>query len=239
SDSHAPDLVVSVPPMVAPLTVGTGATVSLTGMKVKNAGDQAVPASADVPYHVYLSTNNVIEPDLDIQLTSGGNPYNPSFQTLLSPGAEIPLADVTVDIPKGLTPGTYYIGVFVDDSNPPVVAEVTVNNFSVQALTILPGGNLVVSSVPAPPAASPANLTTGQTTSATSTIANASPGTEDISTPSIAGIFLSTDAVLSIDDALIGTSPVPPLPAHASIPKTTTVTIPNAIAPGNYFLIVQ
>ena len=84
----------------------------------------------------------------------------------------------------------------------------------------------------------PASSGAGLTIAVTDTTKNltggpASPGTSNTK------FWLSTDAVLSGGDTLLGARPVPSLNPAAASAGSTNVVIPAGTAPGNYFLIAN
>lgn len=127
-----PDLVISSgEPTVTPAVVTPGSNVSLSAATVKNQGDGPVPIGRVVNIEYRLSTDATIT-GTDVFLGS-------SFitNTGMSLGQEITGPATIFQIPAATTPGSYWIGIRVDQDND-VVESNEANNFVSTPLTVAP-----------------------------------------------------------------------------------------------------
>lgn len=106
--SAAPDLVVSTgTPTVAPATVTAGSTVQLSAWTILNQGN--ADAASGVRNGFYLSTDTIITAG-DVLLDVNNN-----TAAVLTAGNAFNWGGPILTIPATTTPGTYYIGILVDD----------------------------------------------------------------------------------------------------------------------------
>ncbi len=214
-----PDLVVTS--VTAPTSGTTGGPL-LMRSTTNNDGSAAAGA---FQIGVYLSTNSTInQSDLELATCS---------RTSLAAGGSTG-CNWSVTIPTTLAPGTYYVGVIVD-----IDAEVTetdegnnvgiATNTTVISAPLVTGPDLVVTSV-----TSPTSGTIGGpivVASMTSNAGSVAAGLFRI------GVYLSTNTTITQIDRLVGTcTRTSSLAAGTSAGCGGTVTIPDNLAPGTYYL---
>ncbi|MBI3618316.1 MAG: hypothetical protein HY210_08935 [Candidatus Omnitrophica bacterium] len=194
----------------------TGATISVTDT-VRNQGQGSITASFIVGY--YLSPDAVITTaDTRIGLRSvTGLAANASKS-----------GTVNVTIPSTLAPGTYYVGAIADYTNVRLEQDENNNSLAGNTISVTPGADLVISSVSAPATGSTAN-----TISVTSAVMNQGLGA---AASSSVGLYISADAVITTADLRLGARSVSSLAVGAASAGTTTVTIPNTLIPGTYYI---
>jgi subtilase family serine protease len=211
--SVGPDLVVST--ISVPAAAAPGATITAT-YTVKNQGTVAAGAST---VEFLWSTN--------ISLDAG----DPSLGAT-GVGALVPngtqSGQIALQIPPGVTLGTYYIFATSDSAN--VVAEAKESNNETRA-SIDIGGDLEVSSLVAP-----AVLGIGMPFTATDTTTNAGGTTVG---QSVTYFYLSPNAGLSADDTFLGSRTVASLGAGDASTVNTTLTIPEGTPAGSYYLFAK
>jgi len=209
------DLVVSA--LTAPANGGAGSPIVVTDT-IKNRGGAAAGASVT---RFYLSANAVL--DAADTLFAGGRDVAALDPGMTSAGS------TTVIIPPATAPGAYYIVAKADGDNR--VAETSETN-NTYARYILIGSDLVVSAMTVP-----AKAGAGAPITVSHTTANKGGGP---ATASITRFYLSANAVWDGGDVLLaGADPVPDLAAGATDPGSTTLTIPSAITPGQYYIIAK
>jgi subtilase family serine protease len=136
---------------------------------------------------------------------------------------------VTLTIPATATVGAYYVVANVDGSD--LVNETTETNNTKSALIQI-GGDLVVSALNGPSAGAP-----GSAIVVTDTTNNQGGAPIRASTTRF---YLSTNSVLDTADALLtGSRDVSVLDPGASSSGTTTLTLPNALSTGTYYIIAN
>jgi subtilase family serine protease len=208
-----PDLVVTS--VSGPATAGTIGSITVNST-VQNLGTGNPPAFT---VGFYLSTDAAITP-ADLRIGSRAIASLPAGQS--------DFGNVQLTIGAAVPPGTYFLGAIADDTG--AVAEASEsNNAFTGTPTIVPGPDLVVTSV-----AGPSVALTGGPLAATNTIRNV--GQTDINTLFHVGIFLSTDSIVDTGDTLIWLRNVPGLAAGQSL---TDVTVANPIPDmpnGTYYL---
>ena len=120
-----PDLTISSGALTAtPSTVAQGGSVQLSAWTVRNQGSAA---SGGFSNGFYLSSDPVITSS-DTYLTGNSN-------NSLAPGTSFNWGGPTLTIPAATTPGTFYIGILVDNAN--AVAESSeTNNYVSTAITV-------------------------------------------------------------------------------------------------------
>jgi len=200
----------------APSAAEAGASILVTD-SVINLGGGGTAASMT---RFYLSTNSAL--DASDLLLAGGRPV-----PALAPGASS-TGSVSLTIPSGTQTGSYYLIAKTDGDNTQPETQET-NNTASRVLQI--GGDLIVSALTAPSAASPgATIVIGETT------ANQRAGGVSASTTRI---YLSTDTVLDASDQLLTSRQVPALVGGASSAVSATVTLPPTNGVGVYYLIAK
>ncbi|GGG29882.1 CARDB domain-containing protein [Hymenobacter glacieicola] len=185
---------------------------------ITNTGN-AVATNATVGY--YLSSNTVLDAnDVLIGNSPGGS--------LSGNASSNRYASLTV--PANTAVGTYYLLFVADYLNQETETNET-NNVASATLRIVPAGvDLIVSqtslsrTVGAP----------GTGVSAYSTVVN--QGTTAASISGV-GFYLSTDAVFSSNDVLLGSAPGGYLPANDYSGRSSFLTIPATTTAGSYYLL--
>ena len=210
----------------APASASPGSTISVT-YTVTNAGTESLSQWWWAPQAVFLSTDATIEPySSDVQLLS-----SPTYHGDLPPGSSLN-RNLSVTIPADQTPGTYYIGVYVDDWL--YIPESNENN-NVMALPIEVGAvqeyNLTTTAV----STSVANVAVGENISISSTVQNT--GESLITSGKTVGLYLSSDNVIDISDTQIGSwSTTLSLASGSSESSTIVATVPASAASGSYYV---
>jgi CARDB len=129
----APDLVISSVLTAAPLAVFPGQQVQLSGWTVTNQGGDLNSATGQIRNGFYLSTDTTIT-GADVLLDDNFNTNG-----VLQAGQSFLWGAPTLTIPLNTAPGTYYIGIFVDDLNQATESNET-NNFQSVKITVLNPG---------------------------------------------------------------------------------------------------
>jgi subtilase family serine protease len=197
-----PDLIVSS--LTAPATGGAGLLIYITET-TKNQGEGTAVASTT---KFYISTNSTYDAG-DTYLEQRSVPSLP-------PGALSSYINLPVTIPPGTTAGTYYI-IARADANGVVVEKNEINNNRSKSIKV--GPDLIVSSLVAPSTAHG-----GQTVTISDTTKNNGGGGAPASTTRY---YFSTDTILDAGDYLLGSRPVPALPAGASHTGSISGTLPS------------
>lgn len=206
-------------PAVTSWNTGTNVTVSST---ITNSGG----SSSGGIYNyagLYLSTDAIVTTD-DYYLNQRGI-YN------LGAG-QSSTSTHYFTLPNELAPGAYYLGVIADHSN--VVSESNESNnvlVASEVIQVIVDIDLQPTSVI--PEATSWNVGTNVTVS--STVAN-SGGSGSGSFYNYTGLYLSTDAIITIDDHYLSQSGIYNLGAGQSLTGTHYFTVPNSLAAGTYYL---
>jgi len=198
-----------------PASKVAGGSFSVTDT-VKNQGNASAGAFK-VGY--YLSTDKVAKTK---SLTGSRS------LTSLAAGASSS-GTVSVAVPSGTAPGTYYLLACSDSGG--AAAEINeTNNCLASSSTIkISGADLIETAVSNPPASKVA----GGSFSVTDTVknqGNASAGAFKV------GYYLSTDKVAKTKN-LTGNRSLTSLAAGATSSGTVSVTVPSGTAPGTYYLL--
>ena len=189
-----------------------------------NAGSGHCPASFT---GLHIGTSPTVRPSND--------PLNLTFTTPEIPPNTAIRQTNTVTVPFDLSFGTYYIWVVADD-----VSSSTLNQTS-RADDVTRSSPLSVSSVRVQPNIVPINITLNNP--------NARPGDDvtvtwaitnkgNIMCPSsLTGIRLGTSATVppGVDAAIV---PTPDIAGHGAVTQSTSITLPNDITLGTYYLWV-
>jgi Tol biopolymer transport system component/subtilase family serine protease len=209
-----PDLFVKS--FTAPKTATAGVTISI-GDKTMNKG----PANTDASLtRFYLSTNFTLD-DGDTEI---GNRVVPELAA-----KESSEGTTTVPLPGDIA-GIYYIIVKADADEDLVECNEN-NNTRFRKIRISGGPDLVVSSLSAPSSAEPGEEIYVEDT--TTNDGNVTAGASTIK------FYLSTNSTFNPGDILLESRSVPELGAGESSTDTTSVTIPDDIADGSYYLIAR
>jgi subtilase family serine protease len=223
-----PDLVAAA--LTAPASLVVGQTVGVEEtVAASAAGGNAPP----VDVAIYLSTDPIITPS-DTLLGWRSVPA-------LAPGSSS-TATTTVTIPASLAPGTYYLGVIVDDfsycyedqfqTQHCVGGDVAkepdeANNVRVSGPIVIGGTDLTITELSAA-----ASSGVGLPLVVHDTVAAAGGGTGYFRV----GYYLSTDATITTSDTFLGSRAVSSLPPGGSSTADTTLTLPTGLPPGTYYL---
>jgi subtilase family serine protease len=209
-----PDLTVTS--VSVPASGGAGGTITVTDT-TGDPGGGAAPASKT---GYYLSTNTTLDSG-DVLLGFRSVPAIPAGGT--SSGS------ASVVVPAGTSAGTYYVIAVADYDNS--VSETNETNNTAVSGLIRIGPDLVETS---------ASVTStggaGLPVTVTDTVKNQGLGDAPASTT---GFYLSNSVVFTTAAQLIGTRPVPALPAGTSNTASTTLTLPSTLAPGNYYVFAS
>ncbi len=222
-NGECPDLVVSLtgPSAAAPeQEIG-----SLVSARVENTGGMAVGQFA---VGFYLSTDDIITTD-DILLVGGRE-----FEDALDAGAELSVDIFSgMQIPSGITPGSYFLGVIVDETSAIDECDET-NNAHAVPITIgdaCPDLSVLLTG----PASAEPEQEIGTLLSAE--VKNT--GSSDAGQFAL-GFYLSEDDTVTTDDMLLvgGREFEEGLSAGGSLSAgiASSMQIPSGIAPGSYFL---
>lgn len=197
-------------------TSGAAGTAILVSNTVANQG--AGPAA---PFYVgfYLST--------DATITTADTLLGTWTLVGLAPGASS-AATPSVTIPSGMALGTYYIGAIADYSGVVTETNETNNTRTGNTITITTGADLVVTAV-----SGPTSGRVGTNIAVSNTIRNQGTGWAN---GAGVGLYLSSDAIITIADIFLGSRGNIGLAAGASSSTSTTVTIPTSVTPGTYYV---
>ncbi|MDH4232222.1 MAG: S8 family serine peptidase, partial [Nitrospirota bacterium] len=178
----------------------------------------------------YLSTDEEISRAEDIKLSL-------DFKYLddIAPGKCISVpVDIRLSVPVSLIASTYYMGAYVDISDEVWESDETNNMRAGNQMTI-EGPDLIVSSLSAPQSA-----VTGTEIIVANTVSNTGLGA---SWGFYVGIYLSTDAVITLSDTRIGRRYIDwlepagsPYPYPSESGDDTVVTIPDTVPEGTYYI---
>src|SRR5206468_903251 len=212
--------VAATPSAVAP---GLPITVRTTIKNQAVAGGTAAPTVL----RLYLSS--------DATLDGGDTQLGDDIPVPAIAGGGVVTVSRIVPIPDTTLLGPYYVIAQVNATNTTLEADSPAQGNDVKA-TLTPlivGPDLMVSAA----TASPAATAPGFTVAVTNTVRNTGgqpTGPFDV------GIYLSSDGVYDGGDQLLGTRRVPmDLAAGAASTAVTSVTLPNTLTAGSYFLIVR
>jgi subtilisin family serine protease len=208
----------TVAALTAPARAAAGAPIAIAST-TSNPGSSAVGASTT---RFYLSANTMLD-DSDAVLAGS------HVVGALAAGASSS-STTTVNMPSGLTTGTYFVLARADADG--VVVETSESN-NVMARAVAVGPDLGIASV----SATPFEVARGAVLTVGDTVQNhgASPAE-----PSVTRFYLSTDLLLDPGDVPIGTGrAVPTLAASATSTGSTVLTIPVSTAPGPYYLFAK
>ncbi|MBI4929184.1 MAG: T9SS type A sorting domain-containing protein [Bacteroidetes bacterium] len=201
----------------SPTSVIAGNSVSVS-CYIYNQGN-SLSSSSNVGY--YLSANAIWDAGDTYLNYSAGSSLAASTSSYRS---------TTVTIPGATPAGTYYILYYADYSNA-VSESVETNNVVAVMITVSAAAiDLIIQS----PTATPTNVVAGNAVSATCYIYNQGNST---SSSSNVGYYLSADAAWDAGDVYITYSSGASLAASSSSYKSTSLTIPGATAPGNYYIL--
>jgi len=202
---------------VSPTSVAAGGTVTAS-CYIYNQGNTSA-SSSNVGF--YLSTDAIWDAGDTYLSSSSGGVLSASSSSYRS---------VSLSIPGGTTPGSYYILFYADYSNA-VAENVETNNVVATAINVLtPLVDLTIQNQ----AASPVTVASGGTINASCYIYN--QGNVSVSSSNV-GYYLSTDAVWDAGDTYLSYSSGTTLAAGTSSSRSATLTIPPATTPGSYYIL--
>jgi subtilase family serine protease len=194
-----------------------GGTVQTTS-SIVNQGN-VTSSSSNMGF--YLSTDQTLDA-ADVLLTT-------------APGGQLYANDylyryVSVTVPVGTAAGNYYV-LFVADPQNSVTETIETNNVSSQPLTVIaPTVDLYVSGA----YASPTSVGAGATINVSCYLENQGNAPAN---PADLGYYLSSDNVFSANDIAVGSLAGGSLAGGGYMSRYSSVTIPTATAPGNYYLL--
>ena len=208
----------------SPLTLGAGEAISF-GYAIYNNGPDS--ATGNVTVERYLSTNAIISVS-DTLLASG----NISPNGLL-PGQSISSATLSVTIPSGTAPGSYYFGLLITpeasigDTN-------TSNNYVSVPITVTATPPDLYDDGEPFRSFTPQTVTPGVTSFTVSTRVRNGGGSSadafDID------FYASTNTTISTADYLIGSDFISTIPAGGSATASWSGTFPSSIPAGTYWV---
>ena len=211
SDDTAPDLVISA--LSAPQTAAAGAVLVVTDT-TKNQGTNASVVSTT---SFYLSENAALD---------AADPVLGSREVPALAIGATSTASTSVALPSTIEAGTYYL--FAKADGPTEVLETQENN-NTRLASVRVGPDLAVSALTAPASAGPGvPFTVTETTKNQGAAPAGSSSTR---------FFLSANYALDAGDLQLSARSVPALDAGASSSGTTTLTLPDDLATGLYYLI--
>jgi Carboxypeptidase regulatory-like domain/CARDB len=134
----APDLFIPTgTPTATPTTVVPGDTVQLSAWSIKNRGNIDLNSpTGTVRNGFYLSTDSIITSS-DVFLTDNFNTND-----VLQVGEQFDWGGPTLTIPAGTAPGSYYVGILVDDTNLATEFDESNNYVSVPITVRAPTGTI-------------------------------------------------------------------------------------------------
>ncbi|UOQ53320.1 CARDB domain-containing protein [Hymenobacter cellulosivorans] len=204
-------------PAVSPTSTAPGNVLNLA-CYIVNQGN-ATAAYSSVGY--YLSSNTTLDANDQLLSSTYGSTLTPNYSSYRT---------ATTNVPPGLAPGTYYI-LFAADYQSLVSESNENNNVSAVTLTVAaPSVDLIVSQA----SLSTYSMSAGTTITAGATVYN--QGNTTASSSNL-GYYLSTDATLSSNDALLGSSTGGALSSGLSNYPSTSITIPAGTTPGSYYVL--
>jgi subtilase family serine protease len=213
------DLVLDPAPRTTPRSVLPGGTVTVDHT-VRNAGQ--APGGASVVGFALVPASG---PDIPLEVTRTVGVLGGSVSSR---------AATPVVIPRATAPGLYRIRVVADVSG--IVEESDEsNNTAVTTVVTVTRPDLAVASVTfTPPASRP-----GGTVTVTHAIRNVSAAPAN-APPSVSAIYLATNQSFDSVVAQLASVSVPSIDAGAtSGPLTRRVTLPDALPPGRYVILVR
>ncbi len=209
-----PDLVVTSHGSVTSAYTGTNISIPIT---ISNKGEGP---SKSIDIGIYLSKDNIIT-------TSDTRISTLTLSSGLSPNAT-KSSNPSGNLASTLTPGVYYLGAIADYNQKVKETNEWNNTLLGNQITILPGADLVVTSV-----TGPSEAIIGTSIGITTTTKNQGLGSVSYSTT---GIYLSTDQSITTSDIRIGTISVGSLAINQLRTATATLTLPSTLTPGEYYL---
>jgi uncharacterized repeat protein (TIGR01451 family) len=211
-----PGIDLAVASLAGPESAVTGTTISVTNI-VQNLGVDDAPASA---FGVYLSQDPIIA-------TTDTRIGAPSIAAI--PAGRSITNVLTIFVPNSISAGSYYLGGIADYANTLPETDNTNNALAGNIITISAGADLIVAAV-----TGPTNVNLDATFSVTTSVQNIGPG--DSGTNSRVGVYLSTDAIITTNDTLLGFRNINSILAGATNTASGNVSLPGAVTAGSYYL---
>ena len=198
-------------------SVAAGSSVSGSSY-VYNQGNTSAGSSVQ---GIYLSTNTTLDANDQLLTSNAISALSSATGYYLYPQFTLPFT---------LASGTYYV-LFVADHLNSVAETNETNNVRSAVLTVLaPNVDLVMQQ----PSVSPTSVVAGGTASTSSYIYN--QGNSQASSSSV-GYYLSTDASLSSNDVLVGSTVGASLVSGGYSSRYATITVPSTLASGAYYVL--
>jgi uncharacterized protein (TIGR03437 family) len=216
------DLTITTTINATPSTVVAGNKVQLPAWTVKNIGGTA---SASFSNGFFLSSSPVINPATATLLDSNGN-------TSLAAGASFNWGAPTLTIPAATPAGSYYIGIFVNNTESATESDYT-NNYVSTPLTVT--GNLPDLTITTTLSVSPTSVTPGSKVQLSSwTVANQGASASGSFQNAF---YLSSSPVITTAGTLLGTNSNTSLAPGGSFTWSAgMITIPASTPAGIYYL---
>ncbi len=213
-----PDLRITYGPTPSRSLFAAGATFNLT-YTVSNYAANADPSICGI----YLSTDNKIT-SLDTLLATD------SIGTVASYfNAD---RSLSVTLPADIAIGNYYIGVIADYDNA-LAERDEANNFAPAAGITIAAPQADLSIPYGWPVLGSSSVSRGESVTFTYSVQNY--GTVAAG-PSVTGIYLSTDSIITASDTLLAIDPVAEVAAGSSSAESVSVIIPATLDTGYYYI---
>jgi large repetitive protein len=215
--------------VTGPAAAATGQSVTFNG-RIKNRGLEAVEGEVTVGF--YVSGDETIGPRDRLIATTKIDGLAAGAVKAVSATAVL-----RTDLPKR----DFYVGAIADPGN--LVPEFRNGNnelAAVNLLTVTHGPDLVVAAVQAP-----AEVECNRSFVVDLTVTNQGTGAIGAASDQAViakgsnievGIYLSTNAGITVSDTLVGTATFSALEPGASLPLSVNVTLPPNLAPGLYYI---
>jgi subtilase family serine protease len=138
-----------------------------------------------------------------------------------------------VPIPSATPSGTYYLLFYADHQDLEMESN-EINNIATQTITIVGNPLYLPDVVVEQPSIANNNLIVGNSTTVDCNIRNQGGVSAHATTT---GYYLSIDTLFDNTDVLIGNSMMAPINSNNTLLQTATITIPNNILAGNYYVL--
>jgi len=211
-----PGIDLAVASASAPTSAASGSTLTVSNV-VRNLGTDNAPASA---LGIYLSADPVIT-------TADTRVGAPSIAALAA-GQSI-TNGTAVYIPNSVAAGSYYWGVIADYANALPETDEVNNILAANTIDITVGADLTVRNV-----TGPASVTASTVFYVSNVVQNIGAG--DSAPFSRVGVYLSSDAIITTNDLLIGFRNINTIVAGATNIGGVGSTVPAATAAGAYYI---
>ncbi len=216
-----PDL---VPSSIAVTNPPSGAAPAASTITLEYVIDniRAVATSGPFQVNFVLSSDGVVGNGDDIPLGSD------TVTSIINGNSSLPPTSVVVTIPNTTPAGAYFIGIIVDTNNDVLEASDTNNTLTSSAtFTVQPIPDLTVSAV----AATLPSAVVGSTMDIDYTVLSSNAAASNVGV----SFYLSSDALITTADTLLGNAPPATLAADTPLSATATVTVPT-VTQGVYYV---